>query len=100
MITVVEFVEETKVSIRISDEVKRRVDLLIAQGKCLGCEEVPSETGTVRCGQCDRCYNRSLRRIERREVTRTELIRKGMMLPPGKPGPKPDDRYTQKLAEL
>lgn len=87
-------------AIRIAEDVRKRVDQLLQAGKCLGCEEVPSETGTVRCGQCDRCYNRSLRRIERKEVSRTELIRRGMMLPPGKPGPKTDDRYTQKLAEL
>lgn len=100
MISIVEYREEKVVAIRIAEDVRQRVDLLLAQGKCLGCEEAPDEGGTVRCGQCDRCYNRSLRRIERKEVTRNDLIRKGMMLPQGKPGPKPNDRYTQKLAEL
>lgn len=100
MISAVEVREDKIVAVRITDEVRRRVDALLAQGKCLGCEEVPTKGEAVRCGQCTKCYNRSLRQIDRKLVERNDLIRKGMMLPQGKPGPKPNDRYTQKLAEL
>jgi hypothetical protein len=96
--TTVDFWEETKVAIRITDEVRRRSDKLLADGKCLGCEEPVGEI--VRCGQCVKCYTRSLRRIASGDVTRAALIRSGMMLPPGKPGPKANDRYEEKLAEV
>jgi hypothetical protein len=100
VITVVEYREETVVAIRITEEVKRRIDQLQAAGKCLGCEEVIPAGKPCRCGQCSGCYNRSLRAIERKPSLRAELIRKGMMLPPGKPGPKPNDLFEQKLAEI
>jgi len=100
VITVVEFREETVVAIRITDDVRRRVDNLRGEGRCLGCEEVIPEGKPCRCGQCSGCYNRSLRKIEAKPSVRGELIRKGMMLPPAKPGPKPNDKYEQKLAEM
>jgi hypothetical protein len=98
--TTVDFWETTKVAIRITDEVRKRVDRLLADGKCLGHEEVIPAGDIVRCGQCTKCYTRSLRRIAAGEVTRAALIRSGMMLPPGKPGPKANDRYEEKLAEV
>lgn len=99
--SVVEYREETVVSVRITEDVKRRVDKLRLEHKCTGCEEVVPDGEPIRCGQCTRCYNLSLRKIERKEVTRSELIRKGLMLPPGKPGRKPaSSTYEQKLAEL
>lgn len=91
--------EETVVVIRMREEARERRDRLIADGRCLGCEE-SCEGRQVRCGLCPACYQMALKAIRLGKVERKDLVREGRMLPKRAGGRKPDNKFRQKLSEL
>ena len=88
------------VAVRIPDDVLKRRDAMVSQGKCLGCGRDIEEGEKKTCGQCSTCYPATAARIRLKKVNRNDLIRSGELLPQGKPGPKPKNDYTRKLAEM
>lgn len=105
MIETIYEVELIPVTIKLSPAAERRREQLLEQGRCLGCERelLKDETGkvieTVRCGQCAACYSATRRRLAKRRVTKSELIREGLMLKAGKGGRPATNAYTKRLAE-
>jgi hypothetical protein len=87
------------VRVRVSDEGTRRVAKLLADGRCVACEE-PIEAGEqVKCGQCATCYQAARRAIKAKKVSRSQLIRDGKMLAPRDGGRKPSNKFTRELSE-
>lgn len=87
------------VKVRITDAGQKRADLLLSQGRCLGCEEKLQDGEQVKCGQCATCYQAARRAINSKSVSRSELIREGKMLAPRQGGRKPSNKFTQELSE-
>lgn len=85
------------VRVRISEHGLKRVTALLAEGKCVACEE-PLLGQTPKCGQCPTCYQAARRAIDARKISRSELIREGKMLAPSKGGRKPSNKFTRELA--
>lgn len=98
--TVVEYeiAEVIAVAIKIPAAAEKRRDDLIAAGKCLGCEQPLVAGVPVRRGQCPACYSATLRNINRRKITRNELIREGSLLEATKGGRPAKNSYTQRLS--
>lgn len=85
--------------VRITESGQKRVDLLLSQGRCLGCEEKLQQGEQVKCGQCATCYQAARRAWQRKAISRNELIRDGKMLPPAQGGRKPSNKFTRELRE-
>lgn len=94
-----EAIEVVAVAIRIPPSVEKHRDELIAQDRCIACEEKHKPGEQVRCGQCPACYSTSLRNIGRRVVTRNELVREGKMLTPTKGGRPAKNAFTKSLSQ-
>jgi protein-arginine kinase activator protein McsA len=88
------------VTVRITDQVKQRIDQLRLEGRCLGCQR-QFEAGEKTCrGQCKTCYPNTARKIRDGKVNENQLIREGKLLPAGTGGRKPTNDYTRELAEM
>ena len=86
------------VKVRISDDGQRRIDELVAQNRCVGCEEKFADGEQPKCGLHATCYQAARRAINAKRVSRTQLIREGKMLPPAQSGRKPSNKFTRELA--
>lgn len=90
------------VAVNVPTAVQKRRDDLIADGRCIACEEklVPDKNGkiNVRRGQCVACYSATRRNLDKRRVTKSELVREGKLLTPTKGGRKPRNEFTKQLA--
>jgi hypothetical protein len=86
------------VRVRVTEEGRKRIERLLAENRCLGCEEPFADGEKVCCGQCTTCYPASMKGIRNHKVSRNNLIREGKMLSPGPPGPKPKNNYTRELS--
>jgi hypothetical protein len=100
VIAIVEYREENVVAIRLDKEAQKRVEKLLTNSQCLGCEIVLEPEDNVRCGMCDTCYQAAIRAIEKKKTSRQKLIASGRMLPPARGGKKPSNKFTQELSEL
>lgn len=56
------------------------------QTHCLDCSRPITECGRLKRGLCTACYQRMLRRLERKEVTEAELISRGLLANPSQSG--------------
>lgn len=86
------------VRVRVTDEGQKRIDLLLPEGRCLGCEEKLQPGEQHKCGLHPTCYQAARRAINAKRVTRNQLIRDGKMLPPASGGRKPSNKFTRELA--
>lgn len=93
------FVEKETVAmrVRISPEVQKSRDERVAGHVCLGCEKKHPESVRYRCGQCPTCYVMTRKAINKRKITKTELIREGKLLPNATAGRKPTNPYSKML---
>ena len=91
--------QETVVVIRIRKEARERRDKLLAEDRCLGCEE-PNADRQIRVGLCPACYQMALKAIRAGKITRNDLIREGRMLPRRPGGRKPDNPFRRELSQM
>jgi len=84
------------VNVNVAEEVQQRVERLIAENRCLGCEEVIAEGTKVRLHQCETCYGATYRALLAGKKTREELMSLGKIAEMPK-GPKPKNDYTASL---
>lgn len=84
--------------VRITDDVQKRIDLLLSQNRCLGCEEKFIEGEKGKCGLHPACYQAARRAINARRFSRGGLIRDGKMLQPSQGGRKPSNKFTRELS--
>ncbi len=85
------------VKVRITDEGQKRIDLLLSQNRCLGCEEKIAEGEKTKCGLHPTCYHAARRAWIAGRVTRNQLLREGKMLPPAQGGARPINKFTREL---
>ncbi len=85
--------------IRVPKEARERRERLVAEGRCIGCEEAVTEGVRVRRGLCSTCYATAMNHIRKGKITEAELMRQGYLLPPKKGGRKPTNKFTKQLAE-
>jgi len=86
------------VKVRITEEAKKRVDLLLSQKRCLGCGEKLTEGEQVKRGMHATCYQAARRAIRANRISESTLIREGKMLQPGVGGRKPSNDFTRELS--
>jgi hypothetical protein len=87
------------VAIRITSEGAARRDKLLADGKCLGCQEVTEADEQMRRGLCEACYSAFRRALAKKLVQERKLIKDGRVLAPGKGGRRPANAFTKSLSE-
>lgn len=92
--------EVVNVTVRMTKEGEERRDLLLAEGKCLGCKKKLTDDDVVRLGLCDTCYQGTRRKIRARKITKSQLIREGKMLGKGQQGRPASNDFTRELAQL
>lgn len=85
------------VKVKLTKEGRERVDRLLPNRQCLGCEVKVDKGQRYTCGNCGTCYNAVL---EKSTAVRADLMRDGKTLPPTKGGRKPANKFTRELAEL
>lgn len=94
-----EVVEVRMAAIRLTEQGQQRRDRLLAENRCLGCEKQFEEGEGKSLGLCQTCYNGTIYRINKKKVTRRELIRTGELLEKGRRGRPPMNAHTKSLAE-
>jgi len=87
------------VKVRIPTDVIAARDKLVSDGCCLGCKRkfVGQEKQTR--GQCQSCYQGTIRTVRSGDITIEELIREGRLLERSRPGRKSANPYLQELAD-
>src|SRR5687767_3095388 len=89
---------EAMVAVKVSTEVLRMRDQLIAERCCLACKEKIPADKPVKKGQCTRCYQLTRSRLRDKKVTERQLRREGLWCD-GKPGRPATSTYAQRLSE-
>lgn len=87
------------VKARVTDDVKQHQAEMVADGRCLGCEEVLRKGERVRRGLCPSCYQAARRTIKARRVSEGQLIREGKMLEAKEGGRPTENKFVKELAE-
>lgn len=85
------------VRVKITEAVQQRIDLLVSQNRCLGCEEKHQPGVPAKCGQCPTCYQASRRAVKSGRVSLGELIKAGKRLV-AIAGRRPINKFTKELA--
>lgn len=90
-------VEFVVTDVQVPRRIQERVDRDVESGICIvpGCT-----TRALHRGVCRACREEARARVGSGEVTEGKLIEKGLILPPGKPGRKPQNAMHEELEKL
>lgn len=93
--------EPEVVTVRISQDAQTRRDKLVSENRCVGCEKKFEADEKVSLGLCQECYNAIYYRINKKQITKNQMIREGRMLPKGKRRNRRfANEFTKSLAEM
>lgn len=82
------------VKVRVSEEASKRIQVLQAACRCLGCERARIDDERFRRGLCDTCYGGVRNAIAKHRTTERDLMREGKLLAPLPGGRKPKNAFT------
>lgn len=85
------------VTVHVTNEGQERINKLLPNRQCLGCERKVGENENYTCGNCPTCYSGLL---EVPDGEREKLIKSGETLAPTKGGRRPKNPFTAKCAKL
>lgn len=86
------------VKVKITKEVQARIDQLLAENRCLGCEEPIVEGERRRRGLCSTCHSGVMHAIRKGKKTEKELMEAGNLLAKDPGGRKPANKFTASLS--